>query len=434
MAHDGLKEVEIPVRLFEGFPRPAKLASIALIVVGVVAFIAAVMADPGRAWLAYLYNWLYFGSMAQGAIMLAVAVILARGLWARPVRRIAVGFVGFLPIWYLLLFPLLLQSEHIFHWYNEELHGAKAIYLNVPFLAARNIFLLAALVGLSLYFVYWAVRPDVGMLQDEAPARLKGLYARLTRGWRGQEEEEARAQKRLAVTGPILALVWAFALTVVSFDFVQSQDPHWFSTLIGPYFFMAGFLGGIAATIVFTVIYRGKLGLEAVIDTPQFHDLGKLLFGFAVFWAYLFWSQFLVIWYGNLPWEQIFLIDRLGPPFNAISYLVFFSIFVIPFFGLLGAKPKQTPQILVIFALLIMLGLWFERYILVYPSFYAGSETVVFGWQEIGTALGFTGLFIGSAVWFASRFPVVQLWQPKAEGDLMLSAEEPPGTESVTVK
>ena len=120
MAHDTFEEVELPVRRFEGFPKPALLASLALLVVGVVAFIAALMGDPDRAWRAYLFNWLYFGTMAQGAVMLAVAVILARGLWARPVRRIALGFVAFLPIWFVLLFPLLLQSERIFTWYGEE--------------------------------------------------------------------------------------------------------------------------------------------------------------------------------------------------------------------------------------------------------------------------------------------------------------------------
>ncbi len=434
MAHDAFEEVEIPVRRFEGFPRPALLASLALTVIGLVAFIAAAAADPGRAWRAYLFNWLYFGTIAQGAVMVAVAVVLARGLWARPVRRIALGFVSFLPIWYVLLFPLLFQPEHIFHWYGEELHGAKAVYLDVPFLVARNVFLLAAMVGLSLYFAYWALRPDAGMLRAEASGRLKGLYERLSRGWRGQEEEEAIAYRRLSVIGPILALVWATALSVVAFDFVQSQDPHWFSTLIGPYFFMAGFLGGISATIVFTVVYRKQFGLENVIRTPQFHDLGKLQFAFCVFWAYLFWSQFLVIWYGNLPWEQIFLVDRLKDPFLAISLLVFVSIFVIPFFSLLGAAPKRTPAILTTVAALVLLGLWFERYILVYPSFYADAETLVFGWQEIGTALAFAGLFIGAAVWFATRYPVVQLWQPRTEEELMISTEEPPGTQTVTVE
>ena len=432
MAHDTFEEVELPVRRFEGFPKPALLATAGMLLVGIAAFVATLMSDPDRAWRAYLFNWLYFGTIAQGGVMLAVAVILARGLWARPVRRIALGFVSFLPIWYVLLFPLLLQGERIFHWYHEELHGAKATYLDMPFLAARNILLLAALLGLSLLFAYWALRPDAGMLRDETTGKLKGLYDRLSRGWLGQQAEEERAQKRLQVIGPILALTWALAFSVVAFDFVQSQDPHWFSTLIGPYFFMAGFLGGISATILFTIAYRKSLGLDGVIRTQQFHDLGKLQFAFCVFWAYLFWSQYLVIWYGQLPWEQAFFVARLGEPYGKIALAVFLLIFVFPFFGLLSATPKKKPQVLAIFAALVLLGLWLERYILVYPSFYRGEGAPPLGWQEIGTGLAFAGLFIGSAVRFATRYPVVQLWQPAAEEALMLSTEEPPGTEAVT--
>src|SRR5690606_41623871 len=108
-----------------------------------------------------------------------------------------------------------------------------------------------------------------------------------------------------------------------------------------------------------------------------------------------------------------------------------FRSFVFPFFGLLGATPKKRPPILATFAALVLLGLWLERYLLIYPSFYQG-ETAPLGWQEVGTGLAFAGLFIGAAVLFATRFPVVQLWQPATEEALMLSTEEPPGTEAVT--
>src|SRR5690606_30433539 len=114
--------------------------------------------------------------------------------------------------------------------------------------------------------------------------------------------------------------------------------------------------------------------------------------------------------------------------------LAFLFIFLFPFFGLLGATPKRTPQILAFFAALVLIGLWFERYILIYPSFYADAESLVFGWQEVGTMLGFAGLFIAAVVRFAVRYPVVQLWQPAEEAALMRSTEEPPGTEAVTVE
>src|SRR5690606_25704192 len=115
-------------------------------------------------------------------------------------------------------------------------------------------------------------------------------------------------------------------------------------------------------------------GLERAIEPPQFHDLGKLTFSFCIFWAYLFWSQYLVIWYGKLPWEQAFVIHRLQQPYAPVAVLVFFALFVLPFFGLLGVRAKKTPAILGLFAIVVLVGLWFERYMLVYPSLYQDAE------------------------------------------------------------
>src|SRR5690606_41031808 len=103
---------------------------------------------------------------------------------------------------------------------------------------------------------------------------------RLTRDWQGQAAEEERAHQKLSRFGPALALVYAIGFSFIAFDLVMSLEPHWFSTLIGPYFFMAALLGGLAATAVLTIIYRGRLGLADAIDPPQFHDLGKLTFAF----------------------------------------------------------------------------------------------------------------------------------------------------------
>jgi hypothetical protein len=167
------------------------------------------------------------------------------------------------------------------------------------------------------------------------------------------------------------------AFTFVAIDLVMSLDPHWLSMLIAPYVFMAAFLGGIAATVVLTLIYRRHLTLQAYVEGATLHDLGKLMFGYCVFWAYLFWSQYIVIWYGNLPYEQVFLIPRVQEPYLALSLLVLFSLFVLPFAGLLGARAKKTPAILGGFALLVLVGLWFERYLLIYPTLYPEVETLV---------------------------------------------------------
>lgn len=432
MAHNTIGPVEMPVRRFDGVPRQAMLASLVLVAVGVIAFIVGALGDADRVWRAYLFNWLYFAGLAQGAVIFAVAVSLTRGIWSRPIRRIATGFAAFIPVSYILLFPLLLQADRIFPWVGGEgLHGAQGAYLNVPFLSVRNIVLLGAMLVLSLYYVYAGLRPDIGALRDDAPPRLRELYDRLTGGWLGQEQEETRAARRQAVLGPVLALMYAISYSVVAFDFVMSLRPGWFSTLIGPYVFMAAFLGGLAATTMYTVIYRSKLQLQEVITGPRLHDLGKLLFGFSILWAYLFWAQFLVIWYGLLPGEQAYIIERLEPPYLGIALTFFVLLFVAPFALLLGVAPKRSPKILGTVACMSLVGLWLERYVLIYPAYYEGGPLLL-GVPEIGIALGFAGLLIAATVFFASRFPMVQLWEPYGSLELEISGEEPPGTTAVT--
>jgi hypothetical protein len=416
MSHDIGELKEYPIRRLDGIPRAVMIGAAVLVVLGALLWIMGAMADADRAWRAYTYNWIFFAGIAQGAVMLAVVVTLTRGVWSRPIRRVAVSFVAFLPIAYLVLFPPLLiwAPEHIFPWLHHDV-GDKALYLNMPFLAARNLVLLVALLVLSLLFAYWQLRPDAGLARD---AGWKGLD-RLTRGWQGQELEEARASRKMSVLAPALAIMYALAYSFVAFDFVMSLDPHWLSMLIGPYVFMAAFLGGIAATVIVTLLYRSSLKLHEYVEGSNLHDLGKLFFAFSVFWAYLFWSQYIVIWYGNLPHEQVFLVNRMEDPYRMLSLIVVFAMFVIPFAGLLGVKPKKTPWIMGTIAGISLLGLWIERYVLIYPTLYPDVETVVFGLTEVGIGMAMLGLMAAALAWFGTRFPVLQVWQSASELELL---------------
>ncbi|MGH7507616.1 MAG: hypothetical protein ACRELX_18330 [Longimicrobiales bacterium] len=416
MAHDTVNN-DLPTLRLERFPPWARMAAPILIVIGLIALVGAFVVDADRAWRAYLVNWLFTVSVALGAVLLAVIVTITKGLWSRSTRRIALSFAAFLPVAYLLLIPIFFGASHIFPWIAEPVPGKEA-YLNLPFTVVRNLVAMGALIAIALVFAYWSLRPDVGLLRNDTTGKLRGWYDRIASNWRGQEVEEAIAHKRIAVLAPIFSIVYAVALTVVAFDMVMSLEPTWLSTLIGPYFFMAGLLGGIAATIVLVVLYMRTLGLEELILPTHLHDLGKLTFAFVIFWAYLFFAQFIVIWYGLLPHEQAFVAHRFGSSYKAIAQLVFACLFVLPFFGLLGVAPKKQPEILATFAAIVLIGLWFERYLLVYPSLYVGVEDIPLGWQEIGIGLGFIGLLLGSVVYFATRFPLFQLWQPMSELEL----------------
>ncbi len=422
MAHD-VVDLDVPVLRLEA---PKWLLAGVLVLIGVVAFILALVTDTDRAWHAYLYNWMFFACIASGAVMLSAVVTIARGLWSQPIRRIAMGFVAYLPISFLLYIPLMFVGRHIFPWVHGGLPPGKTAWLNLPFVAVRNVLAQLAFVSVAVAFAYWSLRPDAGLARDGAPTHLDGVYARLTRRWRGQEQEEIRASHNTAVLAPVMVLLYALSFSLIAFDYVMSLDPEWKSTLLGGYFFMSAFLGGIAATSVAVFFYGRSLDLSNEIRPTNVHDLGKLHFAFNIFWAYLFWAQFIVIWYGLLPNEQNWVSYRFGHPYFVIAVLVLLCLFVIPFFTLLGVKPKRTPWILATVSTIVLLGLWFERNLLVYPSWYHETGRIIFGWQEIGITLGFAGLLLGAVTWFGSRFPVLQLWRPLAELELLGHLKQDP--------
>jgi len=413
---------ELPYRRLEVVPGALRGLSFALIILGIIAFAVALSGDADRAWRAYHFNWIYFTSVAQGAVLLAAVVTITRGVWSRPIRRLALSFVAFLPIAWLLAIPILLVgARHIFPWLADPatMQPGKEAYLNIPFMSVRILGGLAVLVVLDFMFAYWQLRPDVGMIKDRAPEHLRSYYERFTRNWQGQELEELRAYRKLARLAPIVVIGYAVVMTFIAYDFAMSLEPHWYSTMIGPYFFMGAFLGGIAWTVIVAVTYLLKGGAADVIGSSTLHDIGKLMFGFCVFWAYLFYGQYIVIWYGLLPIEATWIIHRFGMPFQPFMALVFACLFIFPFFGLMGVAPKRRPQILVGFATVVAIGLWLERYVLVYPSVYAGNTEAPFGWQEIGIAFFFLGLLLLALTAFQTRFPIFQMWQPASELELL---------------
>jgi hypothetical protein len=416
---------DMPSYRIEAVASGLRVAIPALILIGGIALVAALLMDSTRAWQAYYINWLFITSIAQGGFMLAVVTSIAKGLWSRPIRRIALSHVAFLPIAFVLVLPILIWgAPHIWPWIEYPLYNGKEVWLNRPFMTARTVFGLAALFLLSLTFAYTALRPDMGLMRDSVPPRLHGFYGRFTRNWRGQEAEEVHASRRLGVLGPAMALTYAMVMGVLSWDFVMSLEPHWFSTLIGPYFFMGAILGGAMTTALIIITLRNRLGLYSFITPATMHDLGKLAFGFTIFWGYMFFSQYIVIWYGLLPWEQPFVVHRFVPPFRIIAQLVGVCLFVIPFFGLMGVAPKRTPAVFGTFAVISLFGLWLERYLIVYPSLYIGTEALPLLWQEPLILLFFAGLYLASITWFLSRVPLFQVWQPMAELELRGIHEE----------
>jgi len=411
----------IPVRFA---PRGSKALFGGLVLVGVLAFIGRLVTDPHAAWVSYVSNWLFFSSIAMGAVMFAAATTIVKARWNWSLRRVSVAFAAFLPVAFVLLIPMLFLRENYFPWIEameyDYIVQKKAAYLNIPFLMTRNIVGPLILFAMGVYFAYLTVRPDMGRLDPSTlDAGQRSWRDRLMAGWLGQKEEEQRSWDRMTRLAPALALAYAAVMSFVVYDFAMSLEPHWFSTLFGGWYFMGAFWGGIAVT-AFTAMWLRKQDQDVAkaIGLQQRHDIGKLTFAFTVFWTYLFFAQYIVIWYGKLPWEQLYMVKRAGEGWGAYSVGIILLCFIIPFASLLGRKPKLIPGWLQAVTGVILLGLWGERYWLVAPSVveaYDGMATI----YHFAIGLGFLGLFLGSVRWFFATFPVIQLWQPRQQDELL---------------
>jgi len=387
-----------------------------LVLIGAVSlFLGADPTDPGRVWQALLFNWLFWSSLALGMFMLAVAWQVVEAEWPWSIRRFALGGVAFLPV-SLVLFPIVFfgGKEYFFHhWLHVEgdpVIDAKRAWLTVGGMFTRDILSLVVLFGLAGLFAYYSLRPDVyGAGRNDGQ---RSLYARMTGGWRGANEEAHRSRNILLKLGVVIALAYALIWGMIGIDTAMTLTPHWFSTMFPVAFFMAAFHAGICATAILATVFRRPLGIESFVTARQYHDLGKMIFAFAVFWMYLNWSQYVVIWYGMLPFEQEWFVQRFSEPFTGLAQAVPLLIFVVPFLGLLSRAPKKIPGIVAGFSALILLGNWLERYMLIYPSLYEGHEGgghagLPLGILEIGVGLGFMGLFLACYLWYLRSFPVL---------------------------
>jgi hypothetical protein len=418
MAHIHIPS-EVPVRYLPRSKNASMMAGV-LFLVGLVSFVIRLGQDPDQAWISYVSNWLFFTSIAIGGVLFGVATWIVKSKWNWSMRRVSQSFVAFLPFSFLLALPMLLMlRENYFPWIDmmgvDPVVSQKEAYLNIPFLVTRNLVGMLALFGMATYFVYLAIRPDMGRTEgaDEDDPGRASWRVRLTQGWMGQEEEEVSSYKRMTTIAPAFVMIYAIVMSIFSYDWAMSLEPHWFSTMFGPWFFMGAFWGGIACTALWSLYLRNQhTDFKNHIGLQQRHDIGKLAFAFTVFWTYLFFSQYIVIWYGKLPWEQAWIITRSDPASWGPYWLMIVSLcFFIPFVGLIGRKPKMKPKLLATFTAIIVVGLWTERYGMVAPSLWHEGDPIFTIWHPLIGCM-FLGLYLGSVRWFLSTFPAMQIWQP----------------------
>jgi glycopeptide antibiotics resistance protein len=409
MSHDtpAVKFEDVAARVGTVDFKRGRIISAALVITGLACFALLLGTGHARqAWQSYLVNLVFFLGIAQAGIVWSAIARTNRGTkWASSLTRYGEAMSAFLPIGYALVAIFLFAGgSQLYPWVAEPI-AAKAPWLNWPAFIARNLILMGALIFMSRVLLGKSLRPDLGRAKDLVPAKLREQYIKRTAGWKGDEAEAATAQKQLLDLSPWFIVLYCCTYTIWAFDVLMSLDPHWVSTLFGAFIFMSTLYTGLAGMSLVAIHTRKKLGLEQAVSTEQFHTLGKLLFAFALFWVYSYWSQFLPIWYANLSEETPYVVLRLKPPFEFWAWAVFVLTFLVPFAGLMNWTTKKNPALHQWFALIALIGVWLERNLIVLPSVNPAVWDLTL--PQLGVMLGFLGAFVLPLLNFASRYPML---------------------------
>ena len=284
----------------------------------------------------FAFSWLvavlFFLSLALGALYFVLIHYATQAGWGIVVRRLGENVMATLPLFALLFAPILLLMGDVYPWIHEQAEGhnpvlaAKAPFLNTSFFLLRAVIYFVAWSAIALYFA------RASRLQD-----------------RTRDAATSLRLKRIA--GPAIIVV-ALTQTFASIDWVMSLSPEWYSTMFGVYWFAGCFVSFFALVTLLVVGLKRWGLLTDVVNVEHYHDLGKMLFAFTVFWAYIGFSQYFLIWYGNIPEETIFFRNRLTGTglqgWHGISMLLAFGHFIVPFFFLMPRSVKRNATLLTI--------------------------------------------------------------------------------------
>lgn len=383
-----------------------------LMLAGTWSFVAGISGSQApRFWQAYLVNFVFWTGIIFGSVLFVAVLNLTNAHWARPLKRLAEAPGAFIPILFLLFWPLYYGREALFPWIHEPVQG-KESWLRVEFLFARDGLALLLLGALSLALIACSVRSDMklhaGRNGEEKTPHPPHPRATTPEG----DESDSRAWRLQSILSPPLGICYAVVLSLLAFDLIMSLDPHWLSTLFGAYYFMGSFYTALAVLVVLSYLAMNFMGMHRFIKPQHFHDLGKLLFAFCLVTGDFFYSQFLVIWYGNLPEETRYVILRVKQaPWETLAWCVLIICFGIPFLVLLSRRIKLRPFFLLLTSGVIMIGMWFERFLLIAPSL-SKEGGMNLGLPEVLVSIGFLGAVSLTVLFFLKRFPLLPVSDP----------------------
>lgn len=362
---------------------------------GLLAVVAALLMgvgysqNPDQAAFSYLVAFLFLLSLAVGALFWILLHYLTAAVWSVVLRRLTEHLASLIIPSAVLFIPLLLGMQVLFRWSVIE-EGAdvslagKSAYLNATFFLVRG----------SLYFVIWL-------------ALLFFLRRASLRQDQSTEESCLAQVRKFSAFGMLLL---ALTTTFAAFDWVMSLDPHWYSNIFGVYFWSGSILGSLAAVTLLALGARRFCGLHNVITVEHLHDLGKLLFGFTVFWAYIAFSQYFLIWYAAIPEETTWYALRMQGEWRLVSGLLLICHFVVPFVALLPRAPKRSPLVLGLVALWLLVFHGLDLYWQVMPTLH--PQHAGLHWLDLVAWLFVVALTCVTIAQVAKMRPLIPLGDP----------------------
>jgi uncharacterized membrane protein (UPF0136 family) len=372
---------------------PPKIVAVLriFVVVGLLTLLAGMFGFASqRVWISYLINFCFWSGLAQGAVVFSAAYRLTNGTWGETIRRVAEGFVLFIPLSILLFLLTFFGRHELWPWIEEPIK-AKAAWLNEPFFFLRVTLYFSMMSLLSWRYVSISIRPEVGLLKEQGLAPASRWVGHVTRNWTDYNSELETRKAKLGPLVPILLIAYGGIYSFVGFDVVMSLEPHWYSTMYGWLYFAHAFDAAVAATIIVAILARKYFHLEDHVSTKQFYDVARLLMGLCMLAGGFYWSQYLVTWYGNLGEEiERFILRFDHAPWPPFQWAVIILLYFFPIVVFLSRAVKEKMRALAAIASIILAANWLYQFIEIAPSLWK-QDTPPLGLVELGITLGFLG-------------------------------------------
>ena len=369
-----------------------------LLAVGVILGVAAFFVDHSRAVYNYLIAFTFMISIGVGALFLIALEYIVGADWSVPIRRVVEFFAATIPLLAILVIPLLLNVGELFHWSHPEavaedkILNAKAPYLNVTFFIVRVF----VLIGLWSLFYFFFVRNS-------------------------KKQDTSKDQKLTTINIRLSAIfipIFAITITISAIDWLMSVEPHWFSTIIGVYFFAGTVIAALAAVTLATVLLKENGYLHPAMTNDHLYSLGALLFAFVNFWGYIAFSQYMLIWYADLPEETFWFIQKWEGSWAIFSIGLIIIKFLVPYIVLVSQPSKMDPKKLKFISVWLLFAHFYDLFWFVMPEMEDLSGGYSFSWIDLVFPIAAVGLIILVFNMKAKKENLIPIGDPKLQRGL----------------